>query len=122
MSLQIDNWQSLWTSQEDDLLRRLVSSYGNDEIQWQCIAEAFGGTRRYSHLCCCEASLTTQFSAKRCRERWVEYINPSLSNAPFSKEEDGLILAYQSVHGNKWKVHTVFIVDANFTKCSALHS
>lgn len=45
-------------------------------------------------------------SAKQCRERWVEYLDPSIDFSPFSEEEDQLILDMQSKHGNKWRMIT----------------
>ena len=49
-------------------------------------------------------------SAKRCRERWVEYVDPSLNTSPFTPEEDEFILAYQAAHGNRWKVRYCDVV------------
>ena len=48
--------------------------------------------------------MTALCSAKRCRERWVEYIDPSISHAAFSRDEDQVLLGLQSQLGNQWKV------------------
>ena len=43
-------------------------------------------------------------SSKQCRERWVEYLNPDISRAAFSEEEDAALLELQREFGNHWKV------------------
>jgi hypothetical protein len=43
-------------------------------------------------------------SAKQCRERWNEYLSPTIDHSPFTIEEDFIILRSQAKLGNKWKV------------------
>lgn len=76
-----------WTPEEDSKLIALAAEYRVDAIDWHAIAECFGPER----------------CAKRCRERWVEYINPELSTFPFTSEEDEFIVKQQKLLGNNWK-------------------
>ena len=46
----------------------------------------------------------TVASAKRCREKWVEYLDPQLSGAPFTPQDDAFILKSQAAMGNRWRV------------------
>lgn len=49
-------------------------------------------------------------TSKQCRERygiqminrWLHYLNPSMRNEEFSKEEEDLILTTQKTEGKKW--------------------
>jgi hypothetical protein len=41
-------------------------------------------------------------TAKACRERYLNTLDPQLNKGPWSKEEDGVIVEMQRIHGNKW--------------------
>lgn len=41
-------------------------------------------------------------TSKQCRERWANYLDPSLIKTPFSPTEDETVLRLQSEFGNKW--------------------
>lgn len=43
-------------------------------------------------------------SARQCRDRWTYYLSPSNNLAPFSPEEDQLIVQKVNELGNKWAV------------------
>lgn len=45
------------------------------------------------------------FSGKQCRERWSEYLNPTIDVSDFTSIEDELILQAQNNIGNKWRVY-----------------
>lgn len=67
----------------------------NLKIERKC--DLSGGTASiimYFHVYC---------SAKQCRERWNEYLSPSIDHSPFTVEEDFIILRSQARLGNKWK-------------------
>ncbi|CAN0412612.1 unnamed protein product, partial [Hapterophycus canaliculatus] len=34
--------------------------------------------------------------------RWNNHLDPALSKAPWSEEEDRIIIQTQAIHGNKW--------------------
>ena len=41
-------------------------------------------------------------SAKQCRERWFNYLSPSLKKHAWTMEEDDLLVKLHQMHGNKW--------------------
>lgn len=41
-------------------------------------------------------------TSKQCRERWNNYLDPTLVHTPFSDAEDKVLLSLHSQHGNKW--------------------
>jgi len=43
-------------------------------------------------------------NSKQCRERWTEYVDPTLDRGKFTKEEDEIILREQQRVGNRWTV------------------
>lgn len=72
-----------WSLEEDEKLRKLVESYS--PRNWSFLAKIMG-TRQ----------------GKQCRERWHNHLNPDITKAPFSKEEDRLIVQLHLRYGNKW--------------------
>jgi hypothetical protein len=73
-----------WREEEDRTLVYLVSQ---GYKSWGQIAENMPGR-----------------TSKQCRERWNNYLNPTLVHTPFTKEEDDLLIQLQSELGNKWAV------------------
>lgn len=41
-------------------------------------------------------------TAKSCRERYFNALNPALNQGPWSTDEDDFIVEMQAKHGNKW--------------------
>eukprot|EP00300_Choanocystis_sp_HF-7_P012387 c17866_g1_i5.p1 GENE.c17866_g1_i5~~c17866_g1_i5.p1 ORF type:complete len:233 (+),score=29.30 c17866_g1_i5:79-777(+) len=75
-----------WTKDEDTKLVRLVQTFGIEQhIQWQRVAQYMG-----------------QKTARQCRERWKNVLNPCLNRGPWSAEEDQKLLRELSRLGNKW--------------------
>ncbi|PXF42920.1 Transcription factor MYB44 [Gracilariopsis chorda] len=72
-----------WTSQEDRLLRSLVEKHG--ERDWAAIAEEI-----------------PHRTGKQVRERYLNYLSPKISQRPFSKQEDEIIIEKHRVLGNRW--------------------
>ncbi len=77
-----------WSTDEDDLLKKLVARHSDGDKNWHTIATAFGGTRTIKH----------------CRERWLKHISPGLkSNHPWTPEEDALLIRLRQQLGyNGW--------------------
>jgi hypothetical protein len=44
----------------------------------------------------------SQRTGKQCRERWHNHLDPTLSHAPFTLEEDQKLIRLQSKFDNKW--------------------
>lgn len=76
-----------WSSQEDEILKRLVPEHGTQS--WSRLAE----TAKQAGL---------KRNRKSCRERWVNYLDPQIRRGPFSHEEERLIIQLQIHLGNKW--------------------
>ncbi|OHT04781.1 DNA-binding protein reb1 [Tritrichomonas foetus] len=74
-----------FTKVEDAKLAALINEYG--ETDWKIIAEKMAPR-----------------TARQCRERWTNYVNPSLSKDPWTKEEDALLLEKHEEYGNRWKL------------------
>lgn len=72
-----------WSISEDELLLRLAKSHGAKG--WSKIATHFETK-----------------SAKQCRDRWHNQLNPSINNSPWSPEEDELLLNANRQIGNRW--------------------
>ena len=72
-----------WTAPEDERLRLLVNEYGPKK--WKIIA---------SHL--------PNRIAKQCRERWCHHLCPGINKAPWTVQEDGIIIKMHGKLGNRW--------------------
>jgi hypothetical protein len=73
----------LFTLAEDKLLLGLVQPQVYDI--WFEIAEQMPGR-----------------GARQCRDRWVNYLEPAISFAPFRPEEDDLIVQKVNEIGTRW--------------------
>jgi hypothetical protein len=72
-----------FSKEEDIQLRDLVSQFGNQN--WLFIAARM-----------------PERTARQCKERWKNYLAPSLNRTPWTQEEDQLLLEKQRELGNKW--------------------
>jgi hypothetical protein len=50
------------------------------------------------------AKLFPDRSTRQLRERWIFYLDPSVDQAPFTPEEDHILLDGQQKFGNHWKI------------------
>lgn len=80
-----------WTQQEDNLLRHLVSIFGEND--WRHLA------KEMNHR-----------NPRQCRERWKYYLCPNLNVAEWTPEEDELILQKREELGPKWIMMKKFFV------------
>ncbi|KAM7254839.1 hypothetical protein ACFE04_020080 [Oxalis oulophora] len=74
-----------WSPEEDLLLTQLVTKFGPKN--WCFISRGVDAR-----------------SGKSCRLRWCNQLDPALNRKPFTDEEDKILIAAQSVIGNKWAV------------------
>jgi len=74
-----------WCTEEDSKLVALVARWGPNDL-WNRISKAFCYTR----------------SPKQCRERWQNFLDPSLNNGSWTQAEDGLLLKLHAIHGSSW--------------------
>jgi hypothetical protein len=72
-----------WTGEEDQAIIRFVGQHG---------------TKNWTKL----AALLPGRIGKQCRERWVNHLDPAISHAAFTLEDDRQIIELHRVYGNKW--------------------
>ncbi|RVW85202.1 Transcription factor MYB3R-1 [Vitis vinifera] len=72
-----------WTKEEDDLIIELVGKQGNKK--WAEVAKCLTGR-----------------IGKQCRERWHNHLNPAINKAPWTKEEELVLIQAHQKYGNKW--------------------
>ncbi|KAG6205148.1 hypothetical protein E4U34_000148 [Claviceps purpurea] len=72
-----------WLPSEDDLLKsRVLNKGASDWVE----KSRYVGTR----------------TAKQCRERWHQTLNPDLNHAPITREEGDIILDWVTQNGTPW--------------------
>jgi hypothetical protein len=75
---------------EDILLRGLVCEYG--ENNWSQIASQMPNRNQ-----------------RQCRERWFNYLSPTVRNVPWTDQEDALLLQKVAEQGHQWhRLATLF--------------
>lgn len=80
-----------WSKTEDELLTDLISKTNQG---WGHIA----------HILNVEVHNKLSIrNSKACKERWNNYLNPSINRGPWSREEDCMLLKQYLLFGNKWK-------------------
>ncbi|MDR1434977.1 MAG: hypothetical protein LBI77_01055 [Puniceicoccales bacterium] len=72
-----------WQEEEDNLLRNVVEQNGPQN--WNQIAAQVPGR-----------------TAKQCRERWIEYLDPTVKHGDWTEGEDQLLIEQRQLLGNKW--------------------
>ncbi|EAX95132.1 Myb-like DNA-binding domain containing protein [Trichomonas vaginalis G3] len=79
-----------FTAEEDKMLTDLVSKIG--AADWDIISKNMKNR-----------------TPRQCRERWINYIAPNLSNEPWTKEEDDLLDELYEEYGSRWhKIADIF--------------
>lgn len=73
-----------FSPEEDAKLIHLVEAY-KDAPHWRTIASKMNGK-----------------TARQCRERYGNYLNPKLKQSEWSRDEDEIILTYHEKFGNHW--------------------
>ncbi|KAL9677856.1 hypothetical protein QQ045_015692 [Rhodiola kirilowii] len=74
-----------WRPKEDELLRNLVAQYGPKN--WNALADYIEGRTGTS-----------------CRRRWLNHLDPTISNLPFTDDEEARLLVAHEAHRNNWSV------------------
>jgi hypothetical protein len=73
-----------FTLNEDAILTRAVTELGTDD--WRQIARCLPGRNQ-----------------RQCRDRWLNYLSPDVSNGPWTPEEEQLLLEKYAEYGAAWK-------------------
>lgn len=80
---QLTRTKRTWTAEEDARLQELVKRFGT--AQWAAVAAHFPGRDR-----------------KRCRERFVNHVDPQLRRRLWASEEETQLLALHRELGGRW--------------------
>eukprot|EP01027_Heterolobosea_sp_BB2_P010038 GEZU01014775.1.p1 GENE.GEZU01014775.1~~GEZU01014775.1.p1 ORF type:complete len:130 (-),score=16.68 GEZU01014775.1:63-452(-) len=73
-----------WKNTEDEILKAAVMKYGKN--QWSRIA-----------------SLLNRKSAKQCKARWYEWLDPSIKKTEWTREEEEKLLHLAKLFPTQWK-------------------
>ena len=74
----------VWRNTEDEILKAAVMKYGKQ--QWARVA-----------------SLLNRKSAKQCKARWFEWLDPSVKKTEWSREEEEKLLHLAKLMPAQWK-------------------
>lgn len=74
----------IWKNSEDEILKAAVMKYGKQ--QWARVA-----------------SLLNRKSAKQCKARWVEWLDPSVKKIEWSREEEEKLLHLAKLMPSQWR-------------------
>lgn len=77
--------------------RRRVFTISEDKIIIKCVSSS-----KFDNDWEAVANLLSSRSARQCRDRWTYYLSPANNLAPFSPEEDQLIIQKVNEMGKKW--------------------
>ena len=86
-----------WTTEEDNRLREAIMHLDSD---WARIAE-FVGNR----------------SGDQCSKRWREVLDPTINKAPWTAEEDRLLVEFYHKHGSCWQVISTYLNNRRALQC-----
>jgi len=82
--MRIQQKGGVWKNTEDEILKAAVMKYGKN--QWARIS-----------------SLLTRKSAKQCKARWLEWLDPSIKKTEWSREEEEKLLHLAKIMPNQWR-------------------
>ena len=77
-----------FSPEEDEKLRSLVAHYGLD---WKMIS-----------------AVMKNRTPRQCRDRWKNYVSPNVNSAPWTAEEDALLLDKFKEFGRQWAIIAKF--------------
>ncbi len=83
----------VWKNTEDEILKAAVMKYGKN--QWARIS-----------------SLLVRKSAKQCKARWYEWLDPSIKKTEWTREEDEKLLHLAKLMPTQWRTFLVYTSDA----------
>jgi hypothetical protein len=79
-----------FTPAEDDLLREIINPC--QPIDWTQVASHFPNR-----------------SGRQCRDRWMNYVNPTIINSLWSAAEERLLETNVQILGSQWKLIAQFL-------------
>ena len=83
-----------FSREEDNLINFVVTAFGNRN--WEMIATFVKGR-----------------TAKQCRDRYMNYLKPGLTNIEWTQSEDDLIIELYMKYGPKWAIISKYFANRN---------
>lgn len=83
-AMRIQAKGGIWKNTEDEILKAAVMKYGKN--QWARIS-----------------SLLVRKSAKQCKARWYEWLDPSIKKTEWGREEEEKLLHLAKIMPNQWR-------------------
>ena len=80
----------VWKNSEDEILKAAIMKYGLN--QWSRIS-----------------SLLPRKSAKQCKQRWYEWLDPSIKKTEWTRDEDEKLLQLARVFPSQWRTIAPFV-------------
>lgn len=80
-----------WSQKEDELLEQIMSEKGQSK-KWKEVAEELNA----------RSDSVVYRHGRQCRERWNNHLDPNISRAPFTDEEDVKLFQIYKETGKKW--------------------
>ena len=82
-ALKPDLIKGSWTREEDEIIFKFIETHGCKD--WSQLAQLLPGR-----------------IGKQCRERWINHLNPEITKASWTEEEDNLLIKLHNEYGNAW--------------------
>jgi pre-mRNA-splicing factor CDC5/CEF1 len=82
--------QAVWKNSEDEILKAAIQKYGLQ--QWGRVA-----------------SLFAKRTAKQCKARWDEWLDPRIKKTEWSREEDEKLLHLAKLMPTQWRTVGYYI-------------
>lgn len=89
--------QGRWKTEEDARLLEIIPSLGTQS--WVDIAKELVDAMKEHHG---QDPKGPQRTCKQCRQRWTNFLDPTVRRAQWTKEEDEKILEMVKLYGHKW--------------------
>ncbi|KAK4336848.1 hypothetical protein RND71_043397 [Anisodus tanguticus] len=80
----------VWRNTEDEILKAAIMKYGKN--QWPRVA-----------------SLLHRRTAKQCKARWYEWLDPSIKKTEWSREEEEKLLQAVKMFPSQWQTISLFV-------------
>lgn len=82
-ALKPDLVKGSWTREEDEKIFEFIKEHGDRD--WSKLAAMLPGR-----------------IGKQCRERWINHLNPNITHASWTEDEDNLLISLHEQYGNSW--------------------
>jgi hypothetical protein len=105
MALSVPDSADSDSGSEPDPSKSIKRQFSIEEDRTVLIFVAAHGLKSWSLL----ASQMPNRTAKQCRERWHNHLNPSINRRPWSADEDRILAMRHRELGNRWAAIARFL-------------